>query len=164
MQKTNILIKLIVLSLCIIPVNMMSQTLTVTELTSEEAYDAIGRYKEIDEQIESITLDAKTTYDFVLLFNGNAIYRESLEKNTKSYSPSITYNKAVGFCFKKNLLDSDTILDLIENNQISFGGKEKDYLCKTYFPIFKKEGSEYIINQFPNAQFESKIYKVVYND
>lgn len=157
MKKTFLLILLI-------PIQFFSQSLTITELTDEEAYNALGRYKELDEQIESVTSEAKTTYDFVLLFNGNAIYRESLEKNTKSYSPSIKYSNSVGFCFKKSLLNSDTILDLIENSQVSFGGKEKEYLCKTYFSVFKREGSEYIINQFPNAQFESKIYKVVYND
>lgn len=163
MLKTNYLTKGLVFCLILFSEGLFSQTLTMTELTDEQAYDAIGRYKETDEQIESVNLDANTTYEFVLYFNNTPIYRESLNKTTKSYNPSIRFEQNVGFCFKKNLLNSETILTLIENNIVNFGGKEKDYLCKTYFPIFKKNGSEYQINHLYSPIFTSKIFKVTYN-
>lgn len=160
--------KKFLLVVIVISSNFSFAQMKKVELTNEEVQfiaenRAGGVFSEPNKEQTIKMMDINNTLHFFeISYKGNIIYRESFQRWNpfgSLYSQSKRTNASL--CFNYNDLNSDLILQLLENSKWKSKKLENSkFICNDDFEIFKKNNDKSIsVSQID--QLEIKVYKIV---
>lgn len=144
-----------------------AQEIKRVELTSDEIKyleKSIATLNKVtDKQMEEATKNNLINFDFEILFEDEPIYRGVINKPSFSigFGDGI-YRTEFGFCIPYEKLDTNTILELIENRKGTKIESEsgKKYICNGGYRLFDLTTRK--LNDKLSEKLRIKIYKLIY--
>ncbi len=166
--KTNTM-KQITFLLVFIIFNLVSygQGIDRVELTNDEIKylkkSIVTLNMVTDKQMEEATKNNLVNFDFEILYDNNTIYRGVINKPFFGGFGDGIYRTEFGFCIPYKELDTDTILELIENRKgykvESESGKK--FICNGGYRLFDLTTKKF--NNKLSEKLQIKLYKLIYN-
>ncbi len=118
-----------------------------------------------DEDFDKLVSLNKTPIVFEFLFKDKIIYVGTINKWGYNYSASSEIGRTrVDFCFNYSDLDSETVMELLENSRWEAEKTATSkYICRRDFEIFSYDGNKkkVIVNDVIKDKIKVKLYKIV---